>query len=473
MDYFAADIKLNKITAILHEQQNQHMFPRLTCFSLLTFFLFPFLTSAQTTSVRAVKTEGNSFSLRDCIAYALKNQPALNQSKIDEEIARTNKGIALSGWMPQIAGAANYQHYIQLPTAFFRTNGNLTSASSGVSNSSTPQIAVTQNIFSNDALQAAKASRLGVMAARENTEATKIELVSNVSKAFYDVLLSIERINVYREDTARLRKNQGDAYYRYMSGIADKVDYKQATIALNNSLAQLKTASEEINAKYAVLKLMIGYPSAQPIEVTFDTARMMRDIYVDTLAQLRIDKRVEFRELQLARSIQHQTTMYYHNGFIPSLSAFYNYNYQFLSNSNSDLYAKAYPNSLYGIQLSLPIFSGLKRIQNLRKARLQEERIDWDEVNLRLGIDAQYKQALAGYKSSIYYLHTQAENVNMAREVYNIVKLQYSEGVKAYLDVIVAETDLQTSEINYLNSLFQVLESKLDLERAMGDIVAE
>jgi outer membrane protein TolC len=63
--------------------------------------------------------------------------------------------------------------------------------------------------------------------------------------------------------------------------------------------------------------------------------------------------------------------------------------------------------------------------------------------------------------------------VEMAREVYNIVMLQYREGVKAYLDVIVAESDLQTSEINYLNALFQLLESKIDLERALGDIPTE
>ena len=115
----------------------------------------------------------------------------------------------------------------------------------------------------------------------------------------------------------------------------------------------------------------------------------------------------------------------------------------------------------------------MRRLENIHKARLQEQRIDWDEVNLRLQIYTQYSQALASYKSNLYYLRQQGENVEMAREVYNIVKLQYSEGVKAYLDVIIAESDLQTSEINYLNALFQLLQSKVDLEKAMGDIPTE
>ena len=450
------------------------MLYRILLFTLLSFLLI--CTAFAQYNGRADynnDTATHSFSLADCISYALKNQPAVNQSRLDEEIAQKNRAIALSGWMPFVAGSASYQHYLELPVAFLRTGGTRTSVPSGVYYSSTPQVAVTQNIFSNEALLGARAASLGIKAARENTKATKIELVTNVSKAFYDVLLSLERINVYKEDTGRLRKNQADAYHRYMSGIADKVDYKQATIAINNSLAQLKTASEDVSAKYAVLKMYMGCPSDRSISVSFDTAKMMHDIYVDTLAPLRIENRVEYSELQLARMIQHQTTMYYHNGFIPSLSAYYNYNYQFLSDHSSDLYAKAYPNSFYGLQLNVPLFSGLKRIENLHKSQLQEERIDWDEVNLKLGIYTEYRQALAGYKSSIYYLHTQAENVNMAREVYNIVKLQYSEGIKAYLDVIIAETDLQTSEINYLNSLFQVLESKLSLEHAMGEIVVE
>jgi outer membrane protein TolC len=119
------------------------------------------------------------------------------------------------------------------------------------------------------------------------------------------------------------------------------------------------------------------------------------------------------------------------------------------------------------------LFTGFRRNENVHKAQLQERRIDWDEVNLKLEIYTEYKQALANYKSNLYFLHAQGDNVKMAQEVYDIVKLQYREGVKPYLDVIVAESDLQDSEINYLNALFQLLESKIDLERAMGLIPTE
>ena len=409
-------------------------------------------------------------SLKDCIAYALKNQPSYNQAHIDEAIANLNKNIALSGWLPQVTGAAGYQHYFQLPVAFIPENGVLTPITSGVSNYGTPQITVSQNIFSPDVLLAQKVARLSIQNSKENTRAVAIDLVTNVSKAFYDILLSMEQIGVYQEDTARLRKNKDDAYNRYLSGIADKVDFKQATISFNNSLSQLKTADEAVQSKFAILRQLIGTAPEQSIKLQFDTAQMMQDVYIDTLEALRIEKRPEFQELQLSKMIQHQNTLYYRYNFLPSVSAMYNYDYEYENNSVSNLFSAAYPNSYLGVQLSIPIFTGFRRVENLHKSQFQEKRIDWDEVNLRLGIYSQYKQALAAYKSNLFNFHVESENVNMAREVYNIVKLQYKEGVKAYLDVIVAETDLRTSEINYLNALFQVLESKMDLERAMGDV---
>ncbi len=415
----------------------------------------------------------NVLTLTECLRYALKNQPALNQSYIDEAIARTNNAIAFSPWLPQVTGNASYIYNFQLPTGFSRINGVLTPLQSGVNNVSIPSVTATQTIFSTDVLLASRAAKLNMESSRQNTTGKKIDLVSDVSKAFYNLLLSITQIDVYKEDTARLKKNQLDAYNRYKSGIVDKVDYKQASISLNNSLSRLKNATEIVSAKYATLKQLMGYPSDKKFTVRFDTAKMMQDIYIDTLANLQFEKRIEYRQLQTAKKLQRETTMYYQLGFLPSLSAFYNYNYEFENNKFSDLYNTAYPYSLFGLQLNIPLFTGFRRNENIHKAKLQERRIDWDDVNLRLGIYAQYRQALANYKSNLYYLHSQGENVEMAREVYNIVKLQYREGVKAYLDVIVAESDLQTSEINYLNALFQLLESKIDLEKAMGDIPTE
>jgi len=60
------------------------------------------------------------------------------------------------------------------------------------------------------------------------------------------------------------------------------------------------------------------------------------------------------------------------------------------------------------------------------------------------------------------------DNLLLAQEVYNTIQLQYKSGIKNYLEVITAETDLRSAQVNYTNALYQVLSAKIDLEQALG-----
>ena len=96
--------------------------------------------------------------------------------------------------------------------------------------------------------------------------------------------------------------------------------------------------------------------------------------------------------------------------------------------------------------------------------------LDWNEVELKSQIWTDHTTAMANYKSNLYNLGVSKQNTDLAKETYGIVNLQYLQGVVPYLNVITAETNLITSELTYETSLFQVLSSKIDLEKAMGII---
>jgi len=106
----------------------------------------------------------------------------------------------------------------------------------------------------------------------------------------------------------------------------------------------------------------------------------------------------------------------------------------------------------------------------VHKAKLQEQILDWSETSLKSQIYTDYTAALASYKSNLYSFHVMSENVRLAKRVFFVVELQYKQGIVAYLNVITAQSNLIASETNYINALFQTLSSKIDLEKAMGDI---
>ena len=304
-------------------------------------------------------------------------------------------------------------------------------------------------------------------------DSTKIGIASSVSKSFYNLLLTLEQITVLKEDTARLEKNLKDTYHQYKGGLSDQTDYKEATITLNNALSQLNQARESILPQYAILKEMMGFPSDKNFNVSFDTMQMAHSINWDTAQVFNYEKRIEFQQLETTKRIQQKTINYYKYSALPSLTGIYSYNYEYENNLVSNLFQQAYPYSYIGASISFPLFTGFNRYANLQKAKLQGQIIDLQELQLKATTYTEYATALNNYKSNLYNYQLMKENVAMARDVYKVVSLQYKQGIVAYLNVITAESNLISSEISYLNALFQVLLSKVDLERAMGNTLTK
>jgi outer membrane protein TolC len=410
-------------------------------------------------------------TLEQCLQYALQNQPVLRQARIDEETNEATIRIGLAGWLPQVGLNATGQHYFQLPyTVFPNADGVNVPRQIGLQNTSTVGVSATQALYNNDVRLALRSARPSRQLYQQNTVGTRIDVVTDVSKAFYDVLLSQRQLDVLKEDIVRLQRSLQDAKARYDAGIVDKTDYKQAEILLNNSIVDRKRAVEAINAKSAYLKELMGQNGAQPLVLQYDTLRLMQDATVDTTVTLEPANRIEIQRLQTQKALQEAQISYYRLGFLPAVSAFGNYNAVFQNNNFGDLYSRRFPNSYAGVQLSLPIFQGTRRLQNLRRERLVDQRLDQDIIATRNRINTEFEQAMSNYKSNYADYLVGQRNLALSREVYTVVNLQYREGIKTYLDVIVAQTTLRTSQLNYYSALFQVLSSKVDLLRAQGNL---
>ena len=404
-------------------------------------------------------------TLQNCIQYALKKQPAINQSQIDELVADREIKSKLADWLPQLNLYANYQNSFILQEIPFGSQ----IVKTGTYNSSTAQFSLTQTIFDRDVLLARTSAKDVRTQFKQFTISNKIDLVANVSKAFYDVLLSKKQIELIDQDILLLERSAKDAYNQYKGGVVDKTDYQRATITLNNAKAQRKNSEEQLKSKYASLKLLMSYPANEELDLYYDSAKLVQEVLaIDTTSQVNFDNRIEYQLLKTQRKLLEANLRYYKWGFLPSLSAFGQYNLNYFSNDFVKMYNDNFPNAYAGVSLSFPIFQGTKRSQQIRIAQLELRRLDYDFIAVKDSIVAQHIQVLANYKSNLANYFVQKENLELAKEVYNIIQLQYRSGVKTYLDVITANNDLFSAQINYLDAAFQVLTNKIDVERSLG-----
>ena len=268
----------------------------------------------------------------------------------------------------------------------------------------------------------------------------------------------------------RLERNLKDTYNQYQGGLVDKTDYKRATISLNNSKALKRDDEELLKSKVAVLKQLMGYNSPDSLHLVYDSVGMESEIYLDTLTFPDYTKRIEYQQLMTQKRLQQADVKYNKWAYLPTVSADAAYNLSYMNSQFGKLYGDNFPYSYAGLQVSVPIFQGTKRTQNIRIAELQLTRLDWDVINLQTTISAQYTQAMSSYKANLNNYYVERDNLVLAQDVYNTISLQYRSGIKAYLDLITSATDLRTAELMYSNALFNVLSSKLDVQKALGTI---
>ena len=430
------------------------------CFLLSIFFI---------TTANAQQKEDSVFAdatLQQCVQYALTHQPTTNQALIDEKIVDAEIRTRLADWYPQIAFDYSLEHYFQAP----KTISNGVPITTTAKNFSSAYFSLTQNIFNPDALLASRTANSARTQAKQFTANNKIYVVLDVSKAFYDVLLSQQQLILVDEDITRLSRTVKDSYNQYKAGVVDKTDYKRAQISLNNAVSEKKQYEEALNAKFSVLKLLMGYPQQSSFGLVYDSLQLQSEIFIDTAQQVNYNNRIEYKILQTQQSLLRSNLSYYKWSFIPTISAFGNYNLTYANNNFSKLYNTNYPSSYIGLTLDFPIFQGGKRVWQIKTANLQLDRLQYNFVSLRDSIQSEYTQAISNYKSYLSDYRIQHDNLDLATDVYNTIYLQYKAGIKTYLDVIIAESDLRTTQVNYLNALYEVLSSKLDVEKALGTL---
>ncbi|HEY0111458.1 MAG TPA: TolC family protein, partial [Fibrella sp.] len=204
--------------------------------SWFVFFLgFIVLFSVQVVGQPTPDLQGKQVYLTDCVQYALTNNPIIRQRLIDQEVADRTVRSTLAAWYPQLNSGYNLVHYLKLPVTLIPdvATGERRPVALGAQNTSTVSFSLSQSIFNRDLLLASRTADAYRLQAAQTTANDKIEVVLNVSKAFYDVILTQRQIEILNEDITRLQRSLQDATNQYQSGVVDRTDPQRAKIALN------------------------------------------------------------------------------------------------------------------------------------------------------------------------------------------------------------------------------------------------
>ena len=154
--------------------------------------------------------------------------------------------------------------------------------------------------------------------------------------------------------------------------------------------------------------------------------------------------------------------------YIPSLAVAFSYNYNAMTNDFNFSEYKWTPYSYVGLSLNIPIFSGGKRLNSVRQARVQAQELDIQRENTERQLRVAIRQYLNSMETAVKSYASAQDALGTAQKAYDIAAKSYNVGRSTLTDLNDAQLALVQTQLTVSQAVYTFVTSKADLEQILG-----
>ena len=451
----------------------------------------------------ATDTQRYNFSIQDCVNYAYTHQHDVKNANLDVTSADYHVKEIIGQGLPQLSGSASFQDYIKTPSIIIpdfisapiygilngekvknSSTGDVISAtpppSNGPPNSTSFSqkynanvgLAISQILFDPNyivGLQGRKTYK--ELYARSFTR-TKIETSVNITKAYYQVLVSVEQLKLLAANIAQLKQQLDETVARNKQGFVEKIDVDRLTVQYNSQVTRQENTIRLLTLNYQLLKFQMG----MPVERELALRDKLEDVKIEaSSADAANDttiyrNRIEYNLLETQKKLYGYDLKSKKGQFLPKLTANASVASAYQDNSFGKLFTTSYPTSYIGLSLTVPLFTGFQHLNQVKQSQITVLKAQNDLDDMKNTVNLQVNQARISYINGLQTLNDQKKNMALAEEVLRVSKIKYQQGVGSSIEVTQAQTAVQDADNSYIQGLYDALVSKVDLDKAYGRI---
>jgi outer membrane protein TolC len=420
----------------------------------------------------------HAFSLADAVNYAQKNNVQVKNALLDIDIqTQTNREIAAAA-LPTIGSNLSATNYLTIPTSllpgqiFGGAAGTFIPVQFGTKYNSTYGANFNQILFDGQVFIALQARATSLDWKRKNAALTEENIKANIYKIYYQLAASKTQLNILDANIERLQKLANDAATMYKNGFAEKLDVDKVNVQLNNLQTEKLKANNSVTIGFMGLKMLMGMPVKDSLVLTdiINESNLSTDVLYEDNFEYGIRK--DFQYLTAIQKLSQYNIKRYQLSYLPTitLNGAYTKNAQRTKFDFFDNNGNWFKTSLIGLNINLPIFTGMSRIAKVNKAKLELQQVDNQMAALKNNIDNELSQAKLNYMSSVATVNFQKKNMQLAENVYSQTKKKFEAGTGSNTEISAAQADLVAAQNNFMNALYAALIAKVDLLKASGKL---
>lgn len=443
-----------------------------------------------------------TLTLDEAIKTALANNPQVKRAVFSIEDAQQLVSIAYSEIYPEISGSMNYTRNVEIPVNFIPesvfdpVNGdpnNLLPVAFGTDNNWQGGFTVSQTLFRGETIVGLSTSTIFKKVQEEAYRSTSQQIVTQTRIAYYNVLIAEEQVRLQQSQIERLQQNLDENKKRQEAGLIDEYDVLRLEVQLSNQKPQLTEAEYALDEAYRNLKVVLGIPITMEFTVqgslnTFDILAQNAENTINahikevdrknpftfskTPAETEIlgDFRGDIRILDAQLDLKDREILAVKSRFLPSLNATYNLQWTAAEAGTPDFFENSVRFQTIGLNLSMPLFTGLERIANLQRTLISKK--DLEEQRRATELNAQNEVISAGEDINMAFETATSRQLALeqAREGYSRALKRFENGLGSQIEVTEAEVQVRQAEVNYASMVYSYLSAKARYDLATGKV---
>ncbi|HXB35794.1 MAG TPA: TolC family protein [Puia sp.] len=419
----------------------------------------------------------HEFSLPQAIDYAAKNSAKVKNALLDYKIQEQSNRATTSQALPQVSASGGFTDYLQIPVTvapgeyFGYPNVKLVPIAFATQYSANAGVTLKQVLFDGQVFVGLQARQTALDYYKKNEELTEQQLRQNISKVYYQLLLSKVQVALIDANIAHAEELLHNSSEMFKNGFAERLDVDKATVQLTNLQSNKIQVLYNIDNGYLGLKVLMGMPVRDSLVLTDSlTYEMVRE---GSLAETyKYNDRKDYQALELNRKLNEYDILRYKRQYIPTASLTVNYTQTGYGLDFSDITGGRYwyPASYIGLNINVPIFDGFYKDANIRQARLKLQQTSNNIDALQISIDNDVKNAQLKFGAALADLDYQKKNMDLATGVYEQTRKKFDQGLGSNTEITSAQTDLIQAQNNYFNALYNAISAKVDYQYAIGKL---
>lgn len=422
-------------------------------------------------TVRVNATDGQEslvLKLDKAIEIALNDNPTMKVAQEEIALKKVSRKETWQSLLPEASLTGTMNYTITAPQ--FSIGDQTIKMGKDRSNTASGALNISLPLFAPSVYRAMSMTKSDIELAIEKSRASRQDLVNQVTKAYYQLMLAQDSYEVLQQSYKVAEENFNVVYAKYQQGAVSEFDKISAEVQLRSIKPSLISAGNAVTLSKLQLKVLMGITADVDIViddslVNYETALFAEQLETEHEGLI---NNSTMKQFDLNYKLLTQNIKSLRTNFIPTIGMNYTYQYQSMNNSNWNVFDYNWAgSSTLSFSISIPLFRA-SNFTKLKSNRIQMRQLEQNRLDTERKLNMQIKSFQDNMAASSEQVASNKENVMQARKAVEIASKRYEVGKGTVLELNTSQVQLTQAELTYDQSIYDYLVAKADLDQVLG-----